>query len=114
MSDRHMHITGFLRGTDGVEEFVAAARALEGGFFAEVIPVQSAHGGVIAVAFYSKDLDGISDELDMPRVASRLSGILSHDIEIVSAWDAPLAKSTSFRRGHRERERVWVVSGRGR
>jgi hypothetical protein len=112
MSDRHMHITGFLRGIDGVEQFTEAARALQGVFFAEVIPVQSANGGVIAVAFYSKDLDGISDELDMPDVAERLSGILSHDIEIVSAWDGPLAEPTSFCRGYRERERVWLVGGR--
>jgi hypothetical protein len=105
MSDRHMHITGFLHEEERViEQFIAAARSL--GFFQEVVPVRLGDAGrVRAVAFYSRDLDGISDELEMPEVAGKLSGILEFDTVIVSAWEYPLS--------HRDREHVWTVRGAG-
>jgi hypothetical protein len=108
MSDRHMHITSFLHETqERVDAFIQAARELPGAFFWFVSPVVNDHGRTIAVALFSKDMDGISDEMEMPQVAEALSGILEYDIEIVSAWeggDAPGRRSTP-------RERVWVVRG---
>jgi hypothetical protein len=110
MSYRHMHVTGHLGGVTGTDEFIAAARGLK--FFAEVIPVVSEHGGrVIAVALWSKDRDGFSDEEDMPKVAARLSGILSADTEIVSAWEGG-SVAESFGR-QRQRQVSWPVPGRG-
>jgi len=108
MSDRHMHITSYLYETpEAIGAFIAAARAVPGRFFYSVLPVVAENGRTIAAAFLSKDLDGISDELDMPQVTEALAGILRHDIEIVSAWeggDRPERRSTP-------RERVWVVPG---
>jgi hypothetical protein len=93
MTDRHMHITSFLYDHEPViERFIAAADSL--GFFGKVIPVRW-NDRIRAVAFYSKDLDGVSDELEMPQVAEKLSDILTYDVEIVSAWE----------RGDRQRER---------
>lgn len=104
-----MHITSFLYDQDRISAFVQAARDLPGGFFASVLPVTRDDGRTIAVAFYSKDLDNISDELDMPQVAEALSGILEHDIEIVSAWEG--GDGHQEWRGSRLRERVWRVPG---
>jgi len=100
-----MHVTGYLYGQDpaAIYRFMDAAARLA--FFREVFPVRRGDGAIIAVAFYSKDLDGISDELAMPEVARRLSGILDRDIEIASAWDGP--------HPDREREHAWLVRGRG-
>jgi hypothetical protein len=105
MSDRHMHITGFLYEEERViEQFADAARSL--GFFDAVVPVRLHDAGPVrAVAFHSRDLDGISDELEMPEVARKLSGILKFDTVIVSAWEYPLS--------HRDREHVWTVRGTG-
>src|SRR5436309_1601734 len=113
VSDRHMHITSFLyEQPEAIEEFMRVARSLPDGFFRDTEPVTVAatRGGAkqrtIAVAFFSKD-DGFSDEWEMPRIAEALSGILEHDIEIVSAWeggDSPGRRSTP-------RERVWLVRG---
>lgn len=105
MSDRHMHITGFLYDDEAtIERFVTSA--LELGFFAEVVPVRLAAGRIRAVAFYSKDFDNVSDELEMPDVAEKLSGILAYDVCIVSAWNDP--------RPERQREHAWIVRGSGR
>jgi len=104
-----MHITSFLYDEpDRVEAFIAAARQVDGDFFSVVMPLRrTPDDQVRAVALFSKDLDGISDELDMPRIAEALSGILEHDIEIVSAWEGG-----DFRRERSEpRERVWLVRG---
>jgi hypothetical protein len=113
MSDRHMHITGFLHPhADGVDRFIETASRMD--FFAEVYPVRRADGTVIAVAFLSKDLDGISDELGMPEVCEKLSGILDEDIVIASAWQHPQREASSFARKYDERESVWLVRGRDR
>jgi len=113
MSDRHVHITAYLYDDErAVERFIDAARAL--GFFREVVPIRLSQGAdrIRAVAFFSKDLDGISDELEMPDVAERLSGILAYDVMIVSAWDGvPYNEDPPF--GHK-REHAWLVKGRGR
>jgi hypothetical protein len=111
MSDRHMHITGLLYDDERViERFINAAAALD--FFAEVVPVRLSGGRIRAVAFLSKDLDGISDELEMPDMTEKLSGILGHDVTIASAWDHPKQheerQGTPF--GH-EREYAWVIRG---
>lgn len=105
-----MHVTSYLYETpEAIEAFIQAARAVDGDFFRSVVPIRLTPDGPIrAIALHSRDLDGISDELDMPRVAEALSGILEHDIEIVSAWeggDRPGSRSTP-------RERVWLVRGR--
>jgi len=108
MSDRHMHITSFLyEEQERIDAFIAAAQAAPGRLFHHIKPVTDNNDRTIAVVFSSKDLDGISDELDMPQITESLSGILEHDIEIVSAWeggDRPGRRSTP-------RERVWVVRG---
>ena len=97
-----MHVTTFIADTDGLREFLEAARNLR--TFEFVQPVtREKDGRVIAVVFYSKDLDGISDELEMDQVAACLSGILAEDVEIVSAWES---------HSDRERDRVWKVPGR--
>ena len=104
MSDRHTHITGFLYdGEPEIAEFVAAARAT--GFFSHVLPVgrESPGGETRAVVFFSKDAAGFEDEMRMPQIAERLSGILAYDTAIVSAWESDPG---------RERERVWPVRGR--
>lgn|GEM_PF-6590877 len=109
MSYRHVHVTSFLYDDpDRVEAFIDAARRVDGDFFSVVMPLRrTPDDQVRAVALFSKDLDGISDELDMPRVAEALSGILEHDIDIVSAWEGG-----DFRRpGAEPRERVWLVRG---
>jgi hypothetical protein len=106
-----MHITGLLAQVGGVDRFIEAAVRL--GFFAEVYPVLRS-GTVVAVAFLSKDLDGISDELSMPEVCERLSGILDEDIVIASAWQYPRLEASSFARKYDERESVWLVRGRDR
>jgi hypothetical protein len=95
----------------GVDRFIEAAVRL--GFFTEVYPVLRG-GTVVAVAFLSKDLDGISDELSMPEVCERLSGILDEDIVIASAWQHPQREASSFARKWDERESVWLVRGRDR
>jgi len=105
VSDRHMHVTGYLYGQDPACIFRFIEAAARTGLFHEVIPVRRGDGSIIAVAFYSKDLDGFSDELEMPGIARRLSGILDRDIEIASAWDSP--------QPDREREHAWLVRGRG-
>lgn len=99
-----MHITTFIADTGGLREFLQAARNLK--FFASVLPVTREDGRVIAVAFYSKDQDGISDEVEMDAVAAQLSGILAEDIAIVSAW------SGDWSEGGRERERLQRLPGR--
>jgi hypothetical protein len=87
VSDRHMHITGFLYDdAQTIERFVRAADAT--GFFRDVAPVKIGES-VRAVAFHSKDLDGASDPYSMPEIAEKLSGILEHDIVIASAWELP-------------------------
>lgn len=107
-----MHVTGYLYDDERVvERFIGAAMAT--GFFAEAAPIRLS-GRIRAVAFYSKDLDGISDELEMPGVAAKLSGILADDIVIASAWDHPAEESTTFARSYRDREHVWLVRGSGR
>lgn len=109
MSDRHVHVTSFLYDEpDRVEAFIEAARRVGGDFFSSVVPIRRTPDDKIrAVVLFSKDLDGISDELDMPSVAEALSGILERDVEIVSAWeggDSGMRRSTP-------RERVWLVRG---
>lgn len=106
-----MHITSFLyEQPEVIEEFMRVARSLPGGFFRdiELVTVAATRGGAeqhtIAVAFFSKD-DGFSDEWEMPRIAEALSGILEHDIEIVSAREG------GDRQGRTPRERVWPVRG---
>ena len=96
-----MHVTTFFWDTSGLPEFLEAARNL--GFFEDVQPFTREDGHVIAVVFYSKDLDGVSNLIGMPEVAEKLSGILAEDIEIVSAWEPFPA---------RDRDRVWPVKGR--
>lgn len=104
MSYRHMHITGFLVKVGGVDRFIEAASRLD--FFRGVYPIRRDDGAVIAVALYSKDLDGISDELDMADECEKLSGLLDEDIVIASAWQHPdLGRS---------RETSWLVRGTGR
>jgi hypothetical protein len=107
MSDRHIHITSFLaEDEDRVDRFIAAAR--ETGFFRHVAPVRfAADGPVRAVAFYSKDLDGVSDSLEMPQIARMLTGILEYDIVIVTAYDGDTHRSD----GDRQPERVWKIPG---
>jgi hypothetical protein len=100
-----MHITSFLAGVGGVDQFISTAASL--GFFAEVMPVRSGTGRLLAVAFFSKDLDGISDELEMPEIAEKLSGILDRDICIASAWQFPSRDGSP-------REHAWLVRGRDR
>lgn len=112
MSDRHMHITSFLGGyeaPEAIERFVQAARALPDAFFWQVIPVINDHGNTIAVALYSKDGDGLSNETEMPAVAEALSGIFERDIEIVSAWEGGDPAPSPWRPS--PRERVWLVRG---
>ena len=102
MSDRHMHITGFLYEDEKViERFITAAQAT--GFFVDVVPVRLREGKIRAVAFYSKDLAGVEDEMEMPGIAEKLSGILAGDIDIVSAWDGPGE--------HEVREHAWFIRG---
>lgn len=106
MGDQHFHITSVLiEDADRVERFIAAARE----HFRAVEPlwhVETTTGRMpLTVAFYSKDFDNISSELEMPDIAKALSGILERDIEIVSAWE---------RHGGvpgRPRHRVWRVTG---
>lgn len=112
MSDRHCHITSFLHEDERViGRFIAAAEAT--GFFREVTPLRRGER-TWAVAFLSKDLDGISDELEMPEIAGKLAGVLADDIVIVSAWDGPAEEGTAFRRSFRDREHAWFVRGTGR
>jgi hypothetical protein len=99
-----MHITSRIYDTAGAERLIDAARHL--GFFAEIYPIRREDGTVIAVAFLSKDLNGIDDEIEMPEIAEKLSGLVDHDIEIVSAWDHP-------RRRARLRQVDVFVPGRG-
>lgn len=103
MSDRHMHITGYLYDEERViEQFVRVAESTE--FFFEVVPIRIGDN-LRAVAFYSRDTDDISDEIAMPDIAERLSGILRYDVMIVSAWDnAPY---------QHERQHAWLVRGTG-
>jgi hypothetical protein len=108
MSDRHMHITSYLvEDEDSTARFIAAAEAT--GFFQHVVPVRfAADGPVRAVAFYSKDLDGVSDSLEMPEIAEKLAGILEYDIVIVTAYDGDAHRSESgWQPG-----RVWKIPGR--
>ena len=108
-----MHITSFLHEEEqAIELFMATAHST--GFFADVVPVRLREGKIRAVAFYSKDLAGVEDELEMPGIVENLSGILAHDIVIASAWDGPAAEATPFRSSYRERESVWLVRGAGR
>ena len=82
MSDRHMHITSYLHDRDSVllARFEAEARK----HFEIVQPVYyGSH--VIAYALYSKD-SGYNDLIyTLPEAAVALSGILTRDIEFVSA-----------------------------
>lgn len=106
MSDRHIHITGMIYDDQGViEQFIRAAEATN--FFRFVTPVRFENGPIRAVAFYSKDLDGISDELEMEDIADKLSGILRWHVELVSAWDNPVEGGR-----YPDRERVWLIRGR--
>lgn len=103
MSHRHMHITSFISDTSCLRVFLDAARSL--GIFQQVQPLVRDDGRVSAVAFWSKDLDDIGDELAMPEAAAKLSGILHEDVVIVSAWCG------DYLPADRERERVWRVPG---
>jgi len=110
MSDRHMHITSYLYedDPDRLARFEAEARK----HFQQVVPIglnldapgamrPEEQGRVIAFALYSKD-SGYNDLIyTLPEAAEALSGILSRDIEIVSAWEA-VSDDT---------QRVWPVSG---
>lgn len=100
-----MHVTSYLYDEQRViEQFVKAAEST--GFFHAVVPVQvEKDGRVRAVAFYSRDTDDISDELAMPEIAGKLSGILARDTVIASAWD-----NAPYRQ---ERQHVWLVRGTG-
>ncbi len=104
MSWRHTHVTSNLatETEHDIRAFITAARAVDSDFFTFVEPV-TVVGRIVAVAMGSKDLDAISDELDMPGVAGQLAGILASDIEIVSAWDG---------HHHADCERVWQIPGR--
>lgn len=56
---------------------------------------------VLAFAFYSRD-SGYDDLIyTLPAAAAALSGILAHDIEIVSAWECASENA----------QRVWHVAG---
>lgn len=103
MSDRHMHVTGYLYDEERViGQFMRAAEST--GFFFAVVPVRV--GGVLrAVALYSRDTDDCSDEIAMPEIAERLSGILRRDVMIASAWD-----NAPYRH---ERQHAWLVRGTG-
>jgi hypothetical protein len=107
MSDRHMHVTSFLVEDEAaVTRFIAAAEATM--FFQHVAPVRfAADGPVRAVAFYSKDLDGVSDSLEMPEIAEKLAGILEYDIVIVTAYDGAAHRSEN----DWQPERVWKIRG---
>lgn len=95
MGDQHFHITTVLIED---EDRIAAFEEACGQHFRSVM-----RWGC-TIVLYSKDFDGISSELEMPDIMEALSGILEHDIEIVSAWE-PCG------RGDRERHRVWRVTG---
>jgi hypothetical protein len=106
VSDRHLHVTSFIYQADGLEEFLGVLRK----HFRTVTPIIRDTGQVIAVAFESKDLGDIGDELyTLPEAVEELSGILSDDIQIVSAWEGEEGEPPF---GH-ERQRVWQVKGRG-
>ena len=96
MSDRHMHITSYLHDRDPVRLACFEAEARK--HFEIVQPVcYGSH--VIAYALYSKD-SGYNDLIyTLPEAAEALSGILTHDIEIVSAWE----------NGSESAQRVWRV-----
>src|SRR2546423_1073512 len=80
MSWRHMHVTSHLAGDPGLGAFLEAAHQLDG---FELVSNVVWGGRVIAVVFYSKDLDDCSDEIYlMPETAEALTGLLEHDIVI--------------------------------
>lgn len=99
-----MHITSFLYDEpDRIRAFIAAASTVNGEFFQHVMPIyRPGDNRIRAVAFFSKDADGCSDEAWMGEVAESLAGILEYDVEIVSAWEKPSGSP----------QRVWPVRGR--
>ena len=94
-----MHITGYLGAEDhaAVFRFIEAATRLAA--FHEVMPLHHRNGRIIAVAFITWD----NDEERMPWAAAKLSGILSRDITIGSAW---------AEYGN-DRQSAWLVRGGG-
>jgi hypothetical protein len=92
-----MHITGYLGTEDhsAVFRFIDAAARLEA--FREIIPVRRQDGRIIAISFATIG----RDEGHMSLIAERLSGILSRDVVIASAWAGP---------GDR-RQCTWTVRG---
>lgn len=87
MNGPDIHVTGYLGAEDhaAVFRFIETAARLEA--FREIIPVRRQDGRIIAVTFISTDCG----EGRMSLIAERLSGILSRDILIASAWSDPRA-----------------------
>lgn len=83
MSDRRMHITGYVgdEPRDRVFQFIEAAART--GYFEDVIPVRRADGTIIAVAMYSTSDDGDA----LLRACGRLMRILGRDTEFLSPWE---------------------------
>ena len=105
MSDRHMHITSYLYDEDPAR--VAAFEAGLRNHFVLVQPVTISNYGkdlLIAFALYSKDGGSGDDKIcTLPRAVQALAGILTRDIEIVSAWEGGGDLDTC----------VWHVRGSG-
>lgn len=95
MTSRNIHLTSYLGGADIAAVYRLVEAAASTGLFREVFPVR-VPGELRIVALVLVSTDRGHDMDRMPQVAERMSGILSHDILIASAWQDTGAPGTGL------------------